>query len=99
MTRETIILPIKCSTLKTVDTYLMWLIRIELVVLFILLAGKFLDLRIFLTPEAMVTYAVSLATAIIFGVFLFFGWVIIVIGGYIIDHFPTLECIKDDDTP
>ena len=98
MTRETITLPIKCSTLKTADTYLKNIIGIELIVFFITFVLSTCNFKIsdMFTDYAIKIYIISATVTIGWCALIFCLWVIVVIWEYISDRMPNLECIKDE---
>lgn len=98
MTKKTIVLPIKCNTLKTVFNYLTAIISIELFVLTcqVLLhvfGCKFVNLY---SAQAIIVYQNLLIMAILMGAYLAVIWLIVFVGAWIFDHFPILECIKEE---
>jgi hypothetical protein len=97
MTRETITLPIKCSTLKTADTYLKNIIGIEILVFFItfVLSASHFKISDLFTDYAIQIYIISATVTIGWCALIFCLWVMVVIWEYISDRMPNLECIKD----
>ena len=98
MTHPTVTLPIKCSTVRSAHFYLQRIITIELVVFLSLLVltiqgVKFPDLY---SQKAIVMYQACLLGVLVFGILLFVLWVVAIVFSYIEDHFPKLECIRDE---
>jgi hypothetical protein len=98
MTRKTITLPIKCSTVKTASAYLKPIILVELLLFFIIfiLSASHFQISDLSTPYALAVYTVCGMVVIGWCAVIFVIWVVIIIMSYVSDHTPKLECIKEE---
>ena len=102
MTQKTIILPIKCSTVKKLNTCLKDLIGIELIIFsitFLLTIGGF-QISVLFTDHAKQLYLSIIVVVIGWSILLFcVQWCMLVIATYLQNRIPKLECIKDEEIP